>query len=235
MAKNELPVSLDLQSVQLFHGLKPSELERVRKYAIPKSCQAGHFLFYEGDPADYLYLVSQGKIKLTQLSAEGHQVLYGFMTTGYAFGIVAALSEIPYPVAAQAVEDSRLLAWRHIDILELMQETPQLAVNSLLILAEWVRGFQDRIRELANERVERRIARTLLRLAHQTGRSTSAGILIDLPLSRQDLAEMTGTTLYTVSRTLSKWEADGLIQVGRERVVIVFAHGLVTIAEDLPA
>jgi CRP-like cAMP-binding protein len=97
-----------------------------------------------------------------------------------------------------------------------------------------VRDFQDRVRELSTERVERRIARALIRLVRQAGKKVQEGVLIDLPLSRQDLAEMSGTTLFTVSRTLSQWESKGLIQSGRERVVVRNPHGLVSIAEDLP-
>jgi CRP-like cAMP-binding protein len=97
-----------------------------------------------------------------------------------------------------------------------------------------LRQFQDRLRELATERVERRLARMLLRLARQSGQKVTGGILIDLPLSRQNLAEMIGTTLYTVSRILSQWEAHGLVETGRERVVIRRPHGLVVIADDLP-
>ncbi len=108
-----------------------------------------------------------------------------------------------------------------------------MAVNALRFLAGRLHELQDRYRELATERVERRVARAVLRLARQAGRKTDAGILIDLPLSRQDLAEMTGTTLYTVSRILSSWESAGLVEVGRERVVIKRGHGLVSIAEDL--
>jgi CRP-like cAMP-binding protein len=93
---------------------------------------------------------------------------------------------------------------------------------------------QDRYRELATEKVERRIARTLLRLAAQSGRRVAEGVLIDIPLTRQDIAQMTGTTLFTVSRTLSEWERQGLLSVGRERVVIREPHALVKIAEDLP-
>ena len=94
--------------------------------------------------------------------------------------------------------------------------------------------LQDRYRELATERVERRVARALLRLARQTGTRTQEGVLLDLPLSRQDLGQMTGTTQYTASRILSGWEHKGLIVTGRERVVIRDPHGLVIIAEDLP-
>jgi CRP-like cAMP-binding protein len=104
----------------------------------------------------------------------------------------------------------------------------------LQILSGRVKEFQDRIRELSTERVERRIARALLRLAHQIGKKVPQGVYLDLPISRQDLAEMTGTTLYTVSRTLSKWETMGLITAGREHIIIHTPHGLVCIAEDLP-
>ncbi len=94
--------------------------------------------------------------------------------------------------------------------------------------------MQDRVRELSTERVERRIANTLLRLANQTGVKSPAGVLINVALTRQDIAEMTGTTLYTVSRTLSRWEQEGIIESRRERVIIRSPHGLVMIAEDLP-
>ena len=87
---------------------------------------------------------------------------------------------------------------------------------------------------MATERVEQRIARTLARLANQIGRQTETGILIDAPLTRQDLAEMTGTTLFTVSRTLKAWERDGILEVGREKVTIADPHRLVVLGEDLP-
>jgi CRP-like cAMP-binding protein len=104
----------------------------------------------------------------------------------------------------------------------------------LRLVADRFHDLQDRYRELATERVERRVARALLRLARQAGKRTDEGVLLDLPLSRQDLGEMTGTTLYTVSRILSGWEQNGLILSGRERIIIRRPHELVIIAEDLP-
>jgi CRP-like cAMP-binding protein len=94
--------------------------------------------------------------------------------------------------------------------------------------------LQDRLREMSTERVERRIARALLRLVSKLGRKAETGVLIDLPLSRQDLANMTGTTLYTVSRILSRWDEEGIIESGRDKVVIKHPPRLVAIAEDLP-
>ena len=98
-----------------------------------------------------------------------------------------------------------------------------------------VQTSHNKIRELSTERVERRIARALSRLASQLGRQTEEGILLDFPLSRQDLAEMTGTTVFTVSRTLKAWERLEILQLGRERIVIAAPHELITIGEDLPS
>ncbi|GBC80838.1 Global nitrogen regulator [bacterium HR09] len=94
--------------------------------------------------------------------------------------------------------------------------------------------MQQRILELASERVEQRLARCLTRLARQVGRQVPEGILLDVPLSRQDLASMTGTTLYTVSRILSHWEGQGIVKAGRQKLVILRPHALVAVAEDLP-
>jgi len=101
-------------------------------------------------------------------------------------------------------------------------------------VARQYRYLLDRYQELMTERVEQRVARALLRLARQVGQKADKGVLIGLPLSREDLAEMTGTTLYTVSRILSRWEDQDLVETGRERVLIRQPHGLVAIAEDLP-
>ena len=91
--------------------------------------------------------------------------------------------------------------------------------------------MQNRVVEMSTEQVERRVARALLRLVNQTGRKTREGILIDFPISRQDIAEMTGTTLHTVSRLLSAWEASGIVRSGRQKVTVVEPHRLFLLAE----
>jgi CRP-like cAMP-binding protein len=176
----------------------------------------------------------QGRVRLTQVTAEGQQVILRFITPGEGMGIVAALGTMTYPASAEALDACQALVWEGAAVADLMERHPRLALNGMRLLAQRVREFQDRLRELATERVERRVARMLLRLARQSGRKAAAGILIDLPLSRQNLAEMTGTTLYTVSRILSQWEAQGLVETGRERVMIRRPHRLVVIADDLP-
>jgi CRP-like cAMP-binding protein len=100
------------------------------------------------------------------------------------------------------------------------------------LMTSYIQEMQERYRELATEKVERRIARVLLRLTSQMGVKTKDGS-IELTFTRQDLAEMSGTTLYTVSRVLSEWERQGLVEAGRERVLIRKPHGVVQIAEEL--
>lgn len=222
-----------LQRVRLFQGLSPRALEEILRVARRREIGRDAFFFHQGDRAAALYVLSQGRVRLTQVTPEGHQVILHIAGPGEMLGGVAALGDSLYPASAQAVEASSALAWDGDTMARLMERYPKIALNALRLLAGRLRELQDRYRELATERVERRLARAMLRLARQTGRKVEAGVLIDFPLSREDLAEMTGTTLYTVSRTLSSWEKQGIIETGRQRVLICVPHSLVAIAEDL--
>ncbi|MEO8285265.1 MAG: Crp/Fnr family transcriptional regulator [Chloroflexota bacterium] len=223
-----------LQSNNLFSGLEPGELANIAQAGRLRRLKSGSYLFRQGTPATNLYILVAGTIKMTQLTPEGHQVLLRVASPGEAIGAIAAVGGARYPATAQAVEDCRLLAWESDSLLALMERYPHLAINALRFMSGHVQEFQDRYRELATERVERRVARALLRLAGQVGRRSEGGILIDVAFTRQDLAEMTGTTRYTISRMLSEWEQKGLIKASRERVLIRQPHSLAVIAEDLP-
>ena len=222
-----------LASINLFSRLSIQELDEIATTATQRDYDKNAYLFHQGDPARRFCVLVNGKVKLTQLTEDGQQIILRYVSPGEAFAIIAVLSKIPYPVTATAVDQVSLLSWEDKEMLDLMQKHPQLAINSLSILAKRIQEFQDRFREIATERVERRIARALLRLASQTGRKLEHGILIDISLTRQDLAEMTGTTLYTVSRTLSQWEKDGLVSSQREQVTILSPHQLVVLAEEM--
>jgi CRP-like cAMP-binding protein len=224
-----------LSEIDIFDQIPSQDLETIASAATLKEFNKNDYLFHQGDPADQFCLLMSGKVKLTQITEEGQQVILRYVGPGEAFAVIAVLRKIPYPVTATAVEQVKLLSWGEQTMLGLMERYPRLAINSLSLLATQIQEFQDRFRELATERVERRIARALLRLAKQTGRKTDQGILIDFPLTRQDLAEMTGTTLYTVSRTLSQWEKDGLVSSQREQVTLLSPHQLVVIAEEMSA
>ncbi len=227
-------LSLLIAQIPPFHGLRPAELHAVQQAAHLRQVEHHAFFFHQGDPATTFYILVEGQVRLTEVTPEGHQVLVRFISPGEAIGIIAVLENTVYPLSAQAVEDCLALAWDGPTLEQLMERYPRIAINGLRLVSQRWRELEERYRELATERVERRIAQALLRLVRQVGRKVEGGILIDLPLSRQDLAEMTGTTLYTVSRILSRWEQENLVETGRERVLIRYPHGLARIAEDLP-
>ena len=223
-----------LDSVPIFKDLDDQQRLAVLQAGRQRKVGADTFLYMQGDEASAFYLLLEGSIKLTQVTLEGQEIILRYAAPGEVFGLIAVLTAQTYPVSAFVVNDSQVWVWRQSDMQTLIRQMPDMALNALQILSTRVREFQDRIRELSTERVERRIARALLRLAHHIGKKVPQGVYLDLPISRQDLAEMTGTTLFTVSRTLSKWENMGLITAGREQILIHTPHGLVCIAEDLP-
>ncbi len=233
MNLSHLQNSLDLTEAEIFRELSSQDLKMVLQHAGVQKVSANDFLFYEQDPAKTFYIVIKGLIKLTQITPAGDQVILRYVSPGEAFGVIAVLSAINYPVAAQAVEKSEVLAWDEPSMRRLMHAQPQIALNGIRILAKRVREFQHRIQELATEKMERRIARALLRLAQQSGKKEADGVHIDFRLTRQDLAELTGTTMFSVSRTLNHWQAQELILCEREKIIILSPHGLVRIAEDL--
>ena len=222
----------EIRETELFKGISPPDFEKIFRLAQQKKIEEGAFFFMEGDPVSAIFLMIEGKVKLVQVTPQGQQVIHGYVGKGEVFGLVTALDLPSYPVSAQAVIDSLALYWYKRDIDRLTESYPRISRNINRILAQKILVYQDRIRELATQRVERRIARTLLRLAQQIGRKTASGVLIDMPLTRQDMAEMTGTTLFTASRTLKQWESKGLIYSKRGKVIIRYPHGLVSIAED---
>ena len=223
-----------LAGVSLFSGLSPDALAEVHRAAITRKAPKDSFLFHQGDPAEAVFVLAEGRAKLAQVTPDGQQVVLRVVGPWEVIAVISLVSGRRYPVSAEAIEDLVALAWPRETITQLAERFPQIAINGVKVMTESVQDFQNRYREMVTERVERRIARAVLRLAQQLGRKTDEGVLIDIPLTRQDLAEMTGTTLYTVSRVLSQWEALGLVQSGRERIVVKFPHGLVRIAEDLP-
>lgn len=238
--RKDIPLSISpeicdiVAQCTLFRGLETAVCETIAHAGHLYEMHQGGILLHQGEPAETFYIVLEGHVKLLQTTAEGHQITVSYVGQGGGIGIIVALSHSEYPVTAEVVQDGRLIAWGQQTIQELMLQYPRLAVNGLRMLANYFVGLQKQLQELTTERVERRVARALLRLVRQTGRKVEEGILIDVPLSRQDLAEMTGTTLFTVSRILKGWEQQGIVLPERERVTVRLPHQLVLIAEDLP-
>jgi CRP-like cAMP-binding protein len=223
-----------LAHVPLFEGVPDETLTRIVGLAHSKEIESGSFFFREGDPAESFFVLTNGRVKLTQLTPEGHQIALRLVGPGDAFGGVGAFGDPTYPVSAEAVERSTALAWTSGTMRQLLEMEPAMTVNALHFVARRLHDLQRLYRQAMTERVERRVARALLRLCHDAGRRVETGVEITFPISRQDIAEMTGTTLYTVSRLLSSWEERRILHSGRQRIVLTNPHALVAIAEDLP-
>jgi len=229
-------MSLDLHDFHIFQNLADEALDKVSRAARRRHVEVGEILFHQDDPAFELFALESGQVKAFQVSLDGERVTLQLLHPGTVFGGIAALgSQIRYPVSAEAVEDCDVLAWDGREMGALMQRHPQIALNLMELLVNHVIELQDRYRELATERVEQRLARALLRLVRQAGHKVESGVRIDLPLTRQTLAEMTGTTLFTISRIMSRWHEQGLVESGKGKVTICRPHDMVELAEDLPS
>lgn len=170
-------------------------------------------------------------MKLTKLNEQGKEVILRYIGTGEVTAAIAVLKNWDYPVTAESVEKTDVTVWDKPTTIQMMHTYPDIAINLLGIILERIDDVQNRYLEVCTEQVDQRIARSLLRLMRRAGSKTRDGILIDIPLSRQNIADYSGTTLYTVSRTLSAWEKNGWIKSGRAQIVITAPHDLVRFSE----
>jgi CRP-like cAMP-binding protein len=218
----------------LFRGVSPAVFERVLALGVLRPIEDDGFYFMQGDPSSHAYVLVAGRVKMVQITPHGQQITLRIMTPGQTFGGVAMLNpESGYPATAQAVEDSTAMAWNTAILRDLAENDASISLNIMTLMHGYITELHERQQALVTERVEQRIARSLLKLAAQSGKKVDEGILIDMRITRQDIAEMSGTTLYTVSRVLNEWERGGLLYIGREKVVIREPHGLVRLADDL--
>lgn len=224
-----------LRRMELFAALSDAALKDVLQNGRTRRLPKGTAAFRQGDPGATCHSLIHGRVKIAQTRPDGGQLVLRYIGPGEMFGTVAALMGQPFPADALAVVDSVEIYWSVETMRELMRRHPDIAIHATSAVGERVRDLQGRLGEMSAARVEQRIARALVRLVRQAGRRTEDGVEIDFPITRQELAEMTGTTLHTVSRTLSAWEDEGLVESHRRRILVRRPHGLVAIAEDLPA
>lgn len=226
------PVHALVQDLDLFKGLPEREAEGVLAEARLRNVAGGGSVFAQGAPALRFYMLVEGRLKIVQTSPEGQQIIAHWVAPGQFFGLAVALGRDDYPGTAVAVTDSTVLAWPVAAWEKLTSAHPAVAEAALRTIGGHLQDAFARLREVTAARVEQRIARALLRLVRQSGRRTELGVQIEFPITRQDIAEMTSTTLYTVSRTLSAWEQAGVLTGGRRRIVVLDPHALVRLAGE---
>ena len=186
---------------RLFQAMPPADSQAVLGAGVHRSLRKGQVLLRQGEPASTFFLMQRGYLKLTQLTPEGAEVIVRFVGPGDPVAGVAALGEAPYPVTATACDAVDVLAWSRGQLADLLARYPQLKTNILREMTAHMDDALTRLRELATLDVRQRLAHTLLRLTVKSAAAGAGGLTVPHTLTRQELAELTGTTLFTVSRS----------------------------------
>lgn len=220
-----------IRDLAIFEAMGEDDLDAVLAMAQVRQLPEGAAAFEQGATATEFFALLHGRLKVVQTTMDGQQVVVRHVNPGDIFGIARAMRRPDYPATATAVVESLALAWPASQWEAFIARSPVLAMNALQTVGQRLQDAHTRIRELSTEEVERRVAHALLRLVKQAGRKTEEGVLIDFPVTRQDIAEMTGTTLHTVSRIMTAWEGKGIVRSARKKVLVRDPHRLYVLAE----
>lgn len=218
----------------LFAGLFAADLDSILSEARTVRFVKNTAVFQQGEEAHSFFVLLHGHLRASKTPPAGEQIVVRYVDPGETFGVAKAIGLQRYPATAIAVDDSIVLAWPSGAWPRLVEKFPALAANTLETVGARLQETHTRVVEMSTQQVEQRIAHALLRLVKQSGRKVEHGVEIDFPISRQDIAQMTGTTLHTVSRTLSAWETKGLVESRRQKIVVREPHKLFMLAEENP-
>lgn len=221
-----------LASMELFQGLPASALEGIAAARLLRRLPKDMRVFSQGDDGVRAHVVIAGGVRISQTGSDGAEVVVRFIGPGEMFGTVSLFTNGRYPADAVAVVDTLEVSWSEAELLALIDGHAQIAVNVIRIIGKRLQEAQERVRELATQRAEQRVARALLRLAHQTRCGPIDGTAITFPLRRKDVADIAGTTLHTASRILNAWEKAGFLATRAQRLIIRQSSEILRIAED---
>jgi CRP/FNR family transcriptional regulator, nitrogen oxide reductase regulator len=231
------PVLADMDLVArcgLFRGLSGEDLSDVCRRVRMCSARRGEVCFLQGSRAEEMYVLTSGTVKLVRMDADGRQVILRVVEPSELFGYVGMFDGGTHPVSAEAVHDSRFLAWDRGTVDQLMRVHPAIMRNGLRLLASHLDQHWERFHDLVTARIEQRIARTLLRLMHRQPEDDAGEPVDTVELLHQDLADLAGTNMYTVSRVLCRWKRLHIIETLRGRVIIRSLPKLAQLAGQPP-
>ncbi|HMK55063.1 MAG TPA: Crp/Fnr family transcriptional regulator [Dissulfurispiraceae bacterium] len=210
-----------LKGIKLFSGLSNEEIAEIGSCVERRSFGKKDIIFSEGDPSNWFYILVLGKVKITKLSHDGKEIIIELISSGDFFGGFAVLKGFPYPANAVAMEDCDTVRISRHNLLAIIERFPNFMYDITANLGERVREFSDTLKNIALERVESRIASLLLKLAEKTGERTDSGAVeIAMKLTKQDIAEMVGTTVETSIRVMSRFKKSRFLREADGRIVI---------------
>jgi CRP/FNR family transcriptional regulator, nitrogen oxide reductase regulator len=209
-----------LGRVPFLKSLSAEALEAINQQFVEFGYHPGEIIYLAGDPVRRFYVVADGKVKLLQHTLDGHNVLLDFLIPGEFFGSLEAREGQVYQDTAQAHTSICVLSTPTVEFRNILDAYPQAALRVLDLTMQRLQDAHQKVLHLSSMDVEQRIASTLLKLAEKLGRPHEGGVLIDVPLSRDDLAKMSGTTAETASRVIRQLQSLGLIRSGRQWISV---------------
>jgi CRP-like cAMP-binding protein len=232
---SQLPNSIapqDLADTELFRDVSEHGRADAIRFASVRHWSKGAIIFEQDQPCERAHAVLSGRVRIAQSDADGGQLLVRFIGPGETYGTMGLFSGQRYPAQATAAVDCVEISWAEAALRGLIERHPQIAINILKVAAARLRDIEIRLRESNTQRVERRIAHTILRLAAKGGQGDESS-QIDFPLSRKDIADMCGATVHTVSRTLTQWENEGWVSTNQQRLTLLNPAQIRRLAEDI--
>jgi CRP/FNR family transcriptional regulator len=220
-----------LRATPVFASLPAREIEALAAVAVEEVYRSRQFVFLEGDPARWLCAVRTGRVKIVKHSTSGKDVVLELLGPGEVFGGVAVIERRPYPAAAQALEPSVIVKIPAETLIALAERHPSVIREMALVMGRRLRAAHDAVRVLAVEPVEARLASNLLRIADREGVRGPRGLEVPFHLTRQSLADMSGTTVETAIRIVGRWLRDGLVEDEGGRLVVRKAEALRQLAD----
>jgi len=221
-----------LRGSPIFAGIPAREIEALAGVASEETHRSRASIFMEGDDARWFYLVKSGHVKIVRHSRTGKDVVLELLGPGEVFGGVAVIEKRPYPASAQATETTVVLKIPADPIVTLAERHPVLVREMARLISRRLRSAHDAVESLAIDPVEARLAAVLVRLADREGTPGRDGVTLPFHLTRQSLADMTGTTVETAIRIVSRWSKDGLLRDEGGQLVLRDLEGLRALAED---
>jgi CRP/FNR family transcriptional regulator len=219
-----------LKTTAIFRRLSPEDRERVAGRATARTYARGDRLFAEGDPSEQFLIVVTGRVKVFKTTPSGKDVILEIFAAGDPIGGAAVYEGWPFPASAVALEDTTCVVLARRDLFELLEQHPSLVRGLLAGLTMRLVELTTRLAELTGGRVEPRFARLFLKLAHEVGRAERGGTFIPIVLSRQELADMTGTTIETAIRIMSRWGKQQVVMTEKDGFLLLDRHELDTLA-----
>jgi CRP-like cAMP-binding protein len=209
-----------LRSCPLFSRLTPEDRKKLAQISVVRGYSRDERIFSEGDASDLMFTILSGQIKVVKAIPSGKELILEILGPGDPLGAVAAYEARPYPASAVALEDSTCVASKRGDFMTLLETCPSLVRGLLGGFSLRVIELGKRLSEITGSRVEARFAQIFLKLVDRLGQPRAAAIFVPLALSRQDLADLAGTTIETSIRIMSRWGKEGVVSTEAEGFVV---------------